>query len=196
MKKLIMLALLGCVSATAETGSHYYPYDDCETTTHKMNLARKGVELRLATAQLIPAFVPGSYKGIWDLTSGYTLHLFPDKTAMLESWCDVCPARLVAVGEWAADQSSVRIDWKEQRFNAKEKELYVKSYGLCESLILYLLFDDKKSVREVYLVSKDQDGELIRNPIWRFKEYYDWKRTKDELKKANHSLEPTPGAVH
>jgi hypothetical protein len=169
MKKCILMLLLASSSVVAEIGVHYYPYDDCESTSHRMSLAPEGEELRLANARLLPAYVAGSYKGVLDLTAGYDFHLFPDKSAMLVSWCDIGPNKVVAIGKWEIVQGTIRIDWKEQRFEGKEKDFFSEYHGLCESLVLYLSFDSKKTVCGVYLVSKDKDGEKIECPLWRIK---------------------------
>lgn len=184
MKKLILILLLASSSAAAEIGTHLYPYDDCVSTSHRISLAPEGEELRLAKASLLPDYVAGSYKGVLDLTAGYDLHLFPDKSAMLVSWCDIGTNRLVAIGKWVILQETVRIDWKEQRFEGKEKAFFAKYHGLCERLVLYLSFDTKKTVRGVFLVSKEKDGEKIECPLWRTKEYPDWEKIKNELKKG------------
>ena len=92
--------------------------------------------------------------------------------------------KLVAIGKWVIAQETVKIDWKEQRFEGKEKAFFAKYHGLCERLVLYLSFDTKKTVRGVYLVSKEKDGEKIECPLWRTKEYPDWEKIKNELKKG------------
>jgi hypothetical protein len=183
MQKIVLMLLLASSSVLAEIAIHSYPYDDCESTSHRMSLAPES-ELRLAKAVLLPAYVAGAYKGLFDLTAGYSLHLFPDKSAMLVSWSDVGPNKVVAIGKWVIVQGTVRIDWKEQRFEEKEKDFFAKYHGLCESLVLYLSFDAQKTERDVYLVSKDKDGEKIECPLWRIREYQDWEKIKNELKKS------------
>jgi len=135
MKKLVLILFLASSSVFAEIGVHYYPYDDCQTTSHRTTLAQDSEELRLAKASLPPAYVAGSNKGVLDLTPGYDLHLFPDKSAMLVSWCDIGPNKLVAIGKWMIVKGAVRIDWKEQRFEGTEKDFFWEYHGLCESLV-------------------------------------------------------------
>jgi hypothetical protein len=183
MKRFLSLAILACATCLGQSVK-YYPYDDCESTTHRLSPDPGNVELRRAKAEILPAYVAGCYKGVFDLTSGYTLHLFPDGSAMLESWCDICLPKLKAEGKWNIQKSSVKIDWKEQRFDPKGKEFFAKFHGAYDSLVLYLSFNPQKIVRDVYLVSVEKDGEKIEAPLWRMSEYVDWEKIRNQLKKG------------
>jgi hypothetical protein len=182
MKRYLLLSVLICTAGLGQ-GVHYYPYDDCQRTTHRLSLGPGNVELRRAKADLLPAYVAGCYKGVFDLTAGYTLHLFPDGAALLESWCDISSPEIKAEGKWKIQGDSVQIDWTKKRLDPREKEFFTKYHGVCNSLILYLGFDGQKIERDVYLVSIEKDGEKIEAPLWRMREYVDWQKIQNDLRK-------------
>jgi hypothetical protein len=182
MNLLLILALL-TASVVADIKVHYYPYDDCDVSPSVFTILEKGGESRRAQTRAVEDYAAGAYVGVFDLTSGYTLHLFPDNRAMLSSWCDICPTELVAEGVWKIENALVRIDWKNWQLDVQTKKFFVDYHGECESLHLYLCFDEQKVVRQVLLVSRDKEGKAIEFPLVQRTQYEDWKAAADELKK-------------
>lgn len=184
MKLFLILAFL-TASSFADIKVHYYPYDDCVVSSSVFTMLKKDLEPRTAQARAAADYAAGAYVGIFDLTSGYTLHLFPDKRAMLSSWCDICPTELVAEGVWKIEEAQVLIEWKNWQLDAQTKKFFVDYHGECKSLSLYLCFDEQKVVQRVLLVSKDKEGKTIEFPLVQRTRYEDWNATADALKKKS-----------
>ena len=88
MRKIFLIAVI-CGTSAYAGDVHYYPYDDTDAVPYRMTCLPKESELRMAQPRIVPDFLCGRYRGMFDLTSGYTLHVFPDKTVMIEEWVDI-----------------------------------------------------------------------------------------------------------
>lgn len=180
MKGLLIIFVIAFATVAAGRGSDY-PYDDCETITSHFMFVGGGVEVRRARTRVVTDYVSGSYTGAFDLTAGFTLHLFPDHRAMLATWADISPAVLAAEGRWELRAGAIRIAWTTWRLDAETNTSFVRSHGRCESLNLYLAFEQDRRVRQVLLVSTDKDGAKVDRPLFQRFRYLDWKRIADEL---------------
>ncbi|MEO6568414.1 MAG: hypothetical protein ABIO94_06585 [Opitutaceae bacterium] len=177
--KIFFIALVFAVAASAQS-VHRYPYDDTDASSYKVK--RQGVEARRAQSRAISAFASGAYSGAFDLTSGYTLHLFPDQRAMISTSCDICPTELVAEGTWKIEESVISVDWK---LDQQKQRSFFDRHGACTRLHLYLCFDGTKTVQQILLASTDFEERGIEAALFQQSKYIDWKAIADSLKKKS-----------
>jgi hypothetical protein len=183
MKGYLFIALACAISALAQQ-VHYYPYDDTDAVSYRLECPPKESVLRLAQSRIVPDFLCGSYRGMFDFTAGFTLHVFPDKTVMIEEWVDIGLPKLVAEGRWSiSDKGDVLFIWKKRDFgDACSEKFFNEQYGECRKMKLFLCFTDK-SVDNVLLVSEELIGAKIKHAYWRSKAYVDWGEIQKKLKK-------------
>jgi len=186
MKTLLLASIFFATSGFAEVCVHYHPYDDTESVTYQLPVAPEKSELRVAQPRIVPAFLCGAYHGQFDFTAGFTLHVFPDKNAMVEEWIDIGLPKLVAEGRWSINaKGEVVFDWKKKNFRGGRSEKFFREkYGECRKMKLFLCFSDK-AVENVILVSEEMIGPKIEHAYWRRTEYVDWEKIQNDLKKKN-----------
>ena len=183
MKALLITAVI-CSTTVFAQNVHYYPYDDTDPVTSKMAYMPEKAELRAAQQRIVPAFLCGAYREQCDDTAGFTLHIFPDKTFMIEEWIDIGPSKTVAEGLWSiGENGDVLLDWRQKDFkNGTSEKFYRAQYGECKKMKLFLLFS-AKSVHSVLLVSDEMIVSQIEHVYLRHNEYIDWVKVRNELKK-------------
>ena len=96
---------------------------------------------------------------------------------------DIGSTKLVGEGTWKTEEKFIRIKWRSWKLDAQTHKFFVDYHGECKDLFLYLCFDDRKVVRQVFLVSRDKDADTIEFPLFQRSRYVDWKSTQDGLAK-------------
>lgn len=198
---LLGLYILPCLSAAPR--GRFYPYDFTDATGQQLAFNTDGSELRAARGKVLSEYLCGAYGGNFDITSGDTLHVFPDGNVMLVDWCDIFPKRLIGEGRWSLRDKGISIVWEWRRFaNNRAEELFRQLYGDGKDFDLYLVFLHGL-VKKVILVPNDPTvatglkifpNELpvttgIKIYLMRECEYKDWQRVRAELSAAKRGVE-------
>ena len=183
MKKSLVIALVFATAALAQS-VHHFPYDDTDAVSYQLTSPKKKSELRAAQPRIVPKFLCGSYRGIFDRTAGFTLHVFPDTTVMIEKWIDIGLPKLVAEGRWSiSEKGDIIFNGEKRDFgDAPSENFFREQYGECRRMKLFLCFSGK-FVDNVLLVSEDQIGAKIEHPYWSSEAYVDWAEIQKELRK-------------
>jgi hypothetical protein len=128
--------------------------------------------------------VAGCYTRRTDILSGYSLHLFPDGSAMIDEFSDISRSRLIAVGTWRAGKDRLQLHWSKEAFrNKDERDWFHKQYGRCDNLVGYVVRPRNAAVLFV-LVSEEMDYRGSQNYLVRRAEYIDWERIASELRET------------
>jgi hypothetical protein len=178
-----LIVLTAAHTAVGDTTSRFYPYDDTAPVTHKLSGIKDGLEFRIVKPSIVADVVCGAYQDQYGMLGGFTLHVFPDKTAMIvEAW-DVDPQpSVVAEGTWSISEAGeVAFDWKAFTTSIKELE-FKKSFGECRKMKAFICFRGKIPTSFV-LVSEEKVVARIEQAYWRVAEYIDWQELKSEFKK-------------
>lgn len=143
-------------------------------------------KLRFAKPQIVPNYLCGAYRSSHGMgLAGFTLLLFPDKTAMIVEFNDIgLPGSpIVAEGRWSISGTGVvLLDWKRWSFKSKgSEEWFIEEYGESTRMVLFLCFDGTR-VKNVLLVSEEMISKKIEHAYLRSEEYIDWKKIQKHLK--------------
>jgi hypothetical protein len=146
----------------------------------------KETEFRTFDADTTKVFLCGAYSRLGDITSGFSLHVFPDGTALIEEWSDISEPTVAVRGTWSiAKDATVLFDWSEARFGGGLTEDYfVKTYGTCKRMKLFITFRRVGS-EDVALVSEELIRSELEHAYLRRTEYTDWKKIADRFSKKD-----------